>query len=213
MITVSADHLAVIRRDACDVAFVSLLEFGLGSESLLRIARYDRDIAYGGQIYTAWAYEAQLRSGGRGNQVKTVTMTIQDQARRLRPTAIATNWFRGCWLAMTVVRADTAASLFPTIAYDIKSAKPSGESIALTLGGVNTTKMRFPADRYWAWQCPYARGFADDPRCGYAGAETTCNGTPSRCAELGNIERFGGFFGLDPDASQIVLPASLRRLA
>lgn len=31
-----------------------------------------------------------------------------------------------------------------------------------------------------------------DARCGYTGAETTCDKTMSRCKELGNVTRFGG---------------------
>lgn len=45
--------------------------------------------------------------------------------------------------------------------------------------------------------CRYARPVIgvglSTPQCGYAGAETTCDGSFERCSALGNARRFGGF--------------------
>lgn len=213
MKTVPKAILDRIAPDTISDAFVLLLDFYLTTETHLRYARYASDISYGGNTYAAWPFAGELRHGGKGHSVPTATLTIEDAVRTLRPYAIATQWFRGCTLTVTMVCvADLAVDYtWATVTYDIKKAQPSGEAIALTLGGPNPVKMRFPADRYWADQCPYARGFKSDPRCGYSGVETSCDGSLARCEELSNEERFGGFLGLDPDAAKLVIPMGLRR--
>lgn len=207
---------AILDRLAPDTirdAFVLLLDFTLSTGTHLRYARYASDVSYGGNVYAAWPFGGELRHGGKGHSVPTATLTIEDAVQTLRPYAIATQWFRDCTLTVTMVCvADLAVDYtWATVTYDIKGATPTGEAIALTLGGPNPVKMRFPADRYWADQCPYARGFKDDPRCGYAGEETHCDGSLARCEALSNEARFGGFLGLDPDAAKIVIPMGLRR--
>lgn len=206
--------LDILHSDAIDTALVPLLDFGLPDATHLRYARYSSDISYGGHTYTAWPFAAQLLAGGTGHSVVTVTLTIEDAVRELRPHAIATNWFRDTTLTIAVVCVDELAADYSwsTLTYDILHAAPERESLALKLGGPNPIKMRFPAERYWADQCPYARGFKDDPRCGYSGIETTCDGTLADCMERNNQTRYGGFLGLDPDAAKLVLPMSLRGL-
>jgi len=73
------------------------------------------------------------------------------------------------------------------------------------MGGPNIAQMQFPFNRYFAHQCPYVKGFKSDPRCNYSGVETWCNGLLDRCVALGNQENWGGFLGLDQDASLLVL--------
>ncbi len=212
MKTIPKTILDIFASDAIDAALVPTLDFTLSDASHLRYVRYSSDITYDGDLYTAWPFTAQLLGRGKGNAVPTFTLTIEDAVRTLRPSAIATSWFRDCTLTIAVVCVDylTLDYSWSTVTYDILHAKPARETVVLKLGGPNPVKMRFPADRYWADQCPYARGFKDDPRCGYSGAETTCDGTLDDCADRGNTARFGGFLGLDPDAAKLVVPPSLK---
>jgi phage-related protein len=83
--------------------------------------------------------------------------------------------------------------------------------VRIKLGGRNLTKLRFPPDRYWATQCPYARGFKSDPRCGYTGALTTCSGSLDDCIARSNQTRWGGFLGGDEKAARLVIPYAMRR--
>lgn len=207
---------AILDRLAPDTisdAFVLLLDFSLSTGTHLRYARYASDVTYDTNTYTAWPFAAQWQEGGKGHSVPTTTLTIEDAVQTLRPYAYATQWFRDCELTTVLVCVEelTASYTWATLTYDIKQARPVGEAIQLTLGGPNPVKMRFPADRYWADQCPYARGFKNDPRCGYTGSETSCDGSLARCTELGNQTRFGGFLGLDPDAAKLVIPMQMRR--
>jgi hypothetical protein len=206
--------LELIRSDEIASAFVWLLDFGLSDGTHLRYARYVQDVTYLGNVYSSWPWEGGFSMGGKGNKIPTVSLTIADGARILRPYALATNWFRNCTLASTIVCVDLPAVDYSTVTWtwDIQHAAPQGDAITLTLGGTNISKVRFPAEQYFAWQCPFARGFPSDPRCAYSGSETTCNGTFSRCVELANQVDYGGWLGLDPGAAKLVVPIFLRGL-
>lgn len=214
MKTLPSEILDLIRSDAIDEAFAWLLHFELADATHLRYARYSADVAYGGDTYTAWPFDGSLQMGSKGQQVPTATLTIQDAARILRPYAIASDWFRGATLSTRVVCVARPDLDYSTVlwTWDVKQAQPQGSAIALTLGGTNTTKVRFPPEQYYAWQCPYAKGFKSDPRCGYSGSETTCNGTFSRCVALANEARYGGWLGLDPGAARLVITMAMKGL-
>lgn len=214
MRTIPAEILALIRSDAITDAFAWLLSFGLSTGETLRYARYASAVTYAGDSYEAWPFEGSLQMGGRGHEIPTATLTIADGVRVLRPYALTTNWFRDCTLTSTVVCVSYPGLDYTNLAWtwNIKHAAPRRDDIALTLGPTNIRKMRFPPEQYAAWQCPFALGFKSDPRCGYSGAETTCNGTYSRCEELGNEARYGGWLGLDVGATRLVVALGLRGL-
>lgn len=207
MKTISKTLLDLLHADANASAFVVLVDFWLPDDSHLRYARWKENLTYGGNVYTAWPFEAELLSCGKGTAVPTEMLTIADAVRELRPYAITTNWFLNTWLTVTVVCVDQLALSYTwsSVTSDILHAVPRGEDVEITLGGQNLTRMRFPWGRYWFDQCDYAKGFKDDPRCGYSGAETDCDGTLEDCVARSNEARFGGFLGLDPDAAMIVL--------
>ncbi len=208
MRTVSKTLLDLFASDAIASAFVVLLDFTMPDTTHLRFARYTSDVTYGGAVFTAWPFEATLAFGSTSGEVQTASLTIEDAVRWLRPYAIASNWFRDCTLAIRVICVAEPALdyAWSTATYDILTAVPQEERIAMELGGPNPTKLRFPSDLYWAYQCPYVRGFKADPRCGYSGAEASCDGSYATCESLGNAANFGGFLGLDEDGAKLVLP-------
>lgn len=213
MRTIPKTILDIIRSDAIDSAFVLLIHLDSGAGVHLRYARYASDVSYGGNTFTAWPFAGGLRMAGKGHSVPTVELRIEDAVQVLRPFAIASNWFRDWTATLTVVCVKRLAVSYTwnERTYNVLRAVPSGGVVTLTLGGKNPMKLRFPADRYWATQCPYAKGFKDDPRCGYAGAGTSCDGQLATCVAYGNEERWGGFLALDPDAAKLVIPVGMRR--
>ena len=214
MKTISKPILDLLPNPAIDSAFVILLDFTLPDTSHLRYARYSSDQTYDGNTYTAWPFKGTVMSGGKGHSVRTIALTIEDAVQTLRPYAIATNWFRNTTLTIVVVCVDelTEDYAWSTVTWNILHAIPQGEAITLKLGGTNPVKLAFPANGYCAYQCPFAKDFPNDPRCGYSGEESSCDGTLADCVARSNEARFGAFMGLDPDAALLILPAGLRGL-
>lgn len=213
MRTIPKSILDIIRSDAIDQAFVMLIHLSSGDGVELRYARYSAAVTYGGQTYSAWPFAGSLDLDNKGFQVPTGTLTIEDATQTLRPYAIASEWFRGWTLTITVVCVQMTGVdyTWATRTYNILQAVPRGGQIAIKIGGRNPNKQRFPADRYWATQCPYARGFKDDPRCGYSGAGTSCDGQLATCIAFSNQAHWGGFLGLDPGGAKLVIPVAMRR--
>lgn len=204
--------LDVLHANPNSDAMVPLLEFDLGSQGMLRYARYASDVTFESETFSAWPFAGQLSCQSKGKKIVTVSLTIDDAVQELRPYAIQTQWFRGCTLRLVIVCVTylTLDYRWSDITYDIKQAVPQSGTLALTLGGRNPAKMRYPADRYFCDRCPYARGFKSDPRCGYSGSESTCSGTLADCVARGNETRWGGWLGLDPNSARLVIPAGLR---
>lgn len=78
--------------------------------------------------------------------------------------------------------------------FHLKQPKTSSKWATFTLGANNPFSKRFPLNRLLKNRCRYKQ--FRNWRCGYAGAETTCDRTLARCRELGNSERFGGTPGV-----------------
>lgn len=189
-------------------ALVLLMQFDLPAGDPIRYARYGYPIEYGGHTYEPWPVAAQLAGGSRGPEVPEYTITLDDSAQVLLPHTLATDWFRGCTLTTTVVcvahlSLDYAWS---TRVWNILHAVPDDVRIVMTIGGRNIAQDPCPRERHRSRLCRYVRGFAVDPRCGYSGDETTCNGTIEDCVARSNEERWGGDLGLDQDAAVLVLP-------
>ena len=209
MKTLSQTLLELIHSDAIEDAFVALLHFSLSDSTELYYANYSEDVTFGGQVYTAWPCEGDLRVSGLGSQIPTVMLTLDDATRELRPYALRTNWFQDSTLTLTIASVAnlTESYTWSEVVYDILHAVPQeDESVELKLGGPNISKLPYPAEHYSASQCIYADGFKNDPRCGYDGVETTCSGSITDCEDRSNVTRWGGWLGLDPDSANIVIP-------
>lgn len=212
MKTIAKTLLDLLHADHNASGFAVLLDFWFPDDSHLRYARWSSDLTYGGNVYTAWAFDAEILTAGKGTAVPTTQLTIDDSAQILRPYALESGWFYDTWLTTTIVCPASLAtdSSWSSVTSEILRAQPKGDAIQLTLGGANLAQMRYPPERYWFDQCPYAKGFKADPRCGYSGEETDCDGTLTDCVARSNETRYGGFLGLDPEAARIVLPFSMK---
>ena len=79
------------------------------------------------------------------------------------------------------------------VSLDLQDAK---FNIEIDLGGYDKACPRMT----YGVACQWTR--FKDARCGYTGSETTCDRTLTRCKELGNVERYGGFVSLP--AEQVI---------
>lgn len=74
--------------------------------------------------------------------------------------------------------------------YKIKSVLVTDEAVSFTLGIRNPLIDTFPSQLFSRKTCRFK---LKDSNCGYAGGETTCNKTMTRCVALENEINYGGF--------------------
>jgi phage-related protein len=108
--------------------------------------------------------------------------------------------------ASGAVTETTVSGAFTDELYDIVNPDPEVEHVfelmnpktdsmwaTFTLGASNPFNRRFPQARILKNHC---RFIFKDAWCGYAGGQTTCDKTLTRCRALSNSIRFGGFPGV-----------------
>jgi len=115
---------------------------------------------------------------------------------------------RGCTASEITIRVVHANQLYEDYSeldtvFEVIYPRITAKFVEFSIGGPSPLRRRFPLERYLADTCRYVSGFKTDPRCGYAGAATSCSGLRSRCRELGNETNFGGFPGLRPETMRL----------
>lgn len=172
-----------------------LLTVTLPDTTVLRLVRNTEDITFGGNVYTAFAFElGEVRSGGDG-RIQGVTLRVGNPERALQPYLEAHDGLVGCAVTLTVVHADNLASDYAelTLNYDVLAAEPKSDWITFTLGAENPLRRRFPLYVAVPYSCNWAFKGAE---CAYAGAATSCSRTLDACRALSNSARFGGRPGI-----------------
>ena len=79
------------------------------------------------------------------------------------------------------------------LVFELKQPKSDARWATFVLGVSNPFKRRFPQERVLKNFCRYR---FKDTRCAYTGTEPSCNKTLTKCRELENSIRFGGFPGV-----------------
>lgn len=172
-----------------------LLAVTLPDTTVLRLARNTEDVTFGGNVYTAFAFElGDVRSGGDG-RIQGVTLRVANPGRALQPYLEAYDGLIGCAVTLSVVHADNLASDYSelTLNYDVLAAEPKSDWITFTLGAENPLRRRFPLQVAIPFSCNWGFKSAE---CAYAGATTSCARTLDACRALGNSARFGGRPGI-----------------
>ncbi|OHD27429.1 MAG: hypothetical protein A2Y38_05665 [Spirochaetes bacterium GWB1_59_5] len=172
-----------------------LLAVTLPDASVIRLARNTENVTFGGNVYTAFAFElGDNRSGGDG-RIQGVTLKVANQGRALQPYLEANNGMVGCAVTLMVVHADNLASDYTelTLAWDVLSADSVGDWIVFALGAENPLRRRFPLQAAIPFSCNWQFKGVE---CAYAGAATTCARTLDACRALNNSARFGGRPGI-----------------
>jgi lambda family phage minor tail protein L len=172
-----------------------LLDLTLPDTSHIRLARNTDDVVFGGNTYSAFAFEVgEVQSGGDG-RITGVNVRVANPARALQPYLEQYDGLIGCSVTLTVVHAGNLAADHSELAltWDVVAAAPAADWIDFTLGAVNPLRRRFPLLMAAPRSCPWIFKGAE---CGYAGAATACDRTLDDCSTLANTARFGGRPGI-----------------
>lgn len=175
--------------------WLMLLAVTLPDASVLRLAKNTENVTFGGNTYTAFAFDlGDVRSGGDG-RIQGVTLKVANPERMLQPYMEANDGLVGCAVTLAVVHADNLASDYTelTLSYDVLAAESGADWITFTLGAENPLRRRFPLQVAIPFSCNWR--FKGE-ECAYAGSATTCARTLDACRNLANTARFGGRPGI-----------------
>lgn len=180
-------------------AWLWLLDIEITGESTLRFVNNPENISYQGNIYNKCNFTMggfDKMDSGRLSDV-SLNITNADLVKYILPYVVDYDGLIGETIIRTPVNSDHLDIDMSAKAEEfiVTGCSAGEEWVAFVLGAPNPLNSRFPKSRYFGLHCRYL-GHFKGAECGYAGAQTTCNGTPARCAELGNYTRFGGQPGL-----------------
>lgn len=172
-----------------------LLTVTLPDASVIRLARNTEDVTFGGNVYTAFAFELGEQASGGDGRIQGVSLKVANPGRALQPYMEANGGLVGCSVVLVVVHADNLASDYTelTLAWTVLDAQSAGDWIVFALGAENPLRRRFPLQAAIPFSCNWQFKGAE---CAYAGATTSCARTLDACRTLGNSVRFGGRPGI-----------------
>lgn len=162
-----------------------------GSNDLF-FTNYDENVTFDGQEYTKFPIMHEYIEENTRGQIDTVKVTLGNVSRLIQ-AYLEENDFRGVKVDITQVFADllddTDAYIKHT--YYIDSYIADQQNVEFTLTSkFDVLEVELPARKFSRNHCGWK--FKSD-ECGYSGDETECNKTLTRCRELSNEKRFGGF--------------------
>lgn len=168
-----------------------LLDVTLPDASHIRLARNTDDVVFGGETYTAFAFELdEVKTGGDG-RIQGVGLRVANPARALQPYLEAHEGLIGCAVTVAVVHAANLAEDHTELmlSWEILAAQPDANWINFTLGAMNPLRRRFPLLMAAPRSCHWMYKGAE---CASTHVATTCARTLDACRTLGNSHRFGG---------------------
>jgi len=185
-----------------DGVFLLLVEvYYSQEEEPIRICWNAENYDWNGYTWIGAPFDLGDRTETKEAELPDVTFTVRDIDRILSPhldqQAGAVDSTVVVYVINTNLLSETAP-LFEEEYSIIKVAVDSNNTISFSLGAEDLSQYRSPADRFIKSHCRYGprHGGFKGGHCGYTGSETLCNRTFSRCLELGNSARFGGFLGV-----------------
>jgi phage-related protein len=133
-----------------------------------------------------------------GKETPNITLNVSNVTRSVGAALATVKGGGGTEVIMRVINSKLLSE--PAMYEEYFVVKDSGRDgtwCSITLGVKDEGQKRFPEKRVMKNFCSYisSTGFKGI-ECAYNGAETTCDGTLTRCRALGNSARYGGYPGV-----------------
>jgi lambda family phage minor tail protein L len=201
--SVTIEEKNKLATDSVFLIALSIIVPGLSDP--LRVIRTDSDVVWAGETWIAFPFEIEEVSDQSKGEVPQVVVRISNADRAIEAfiqdydTYVKTYGFSPMGVYIYIVNSKAIALdpyCDPEVEhyFELKQPKITSKWVSFTLGASNPFMRRFPASRVLKNTCRY-RVFKGD-RCGYVGAETSCNRTLVQCRLYNNSGRFGGFPGV-----------------
>ena len=175
----------------------------------VRVVANNGDVTWAGHIWQALPFEIDEIGENSKGEVPRVDVRICNVSRIFEyylqeyDTFTKTYGYTPITVKIMVINTGNLANTTPEVCYefDLNQPKTNSQWATFTLGASNPYRKRFPEYRILKNQCQY-KSFKGI-ECGYAGAETVCDRTLSRCKALNNSGRYGGFPGAGDGALRV----------
>lgn len=181
-----------------------LLEITLTDTTVIRLVKNTEDKVFVGNTYTHFPFQLNPVNSNADGNIPQVTLKVCNITRLLTPKLKSLDGGIGSTVKVIVVNNKLLSEDYTELEleFTVKGCDTDAFWVTWTLGMANPINRRFPLYRYMANHCIWASNFKG-AECGYAGAETTCDGSFTSCIGYSNTERFVGFLGMQSDGIRI----------
>jgi len=199
MLTLSSQAIIEKNKLSSTGAWLILLEINYEGEDPIRLCYNTEDITWptvGGNLWQAFPFQIDdVKEDGKGG-LPMFVIRVSNVNRVLMTYIEASSGGVGASITLRVVHSDHLDLSDPELeeTFEILSCSADEQWVSFTLGAENPMLQRCPKQRYLKDHCRYKEFKGTE--CGYSGGETECNRTLTRCKELSNGARFGGFPGI-----------------
>jgi len=178
--------------DPCLILLEITIE-GLGSP--VRLVQNEVDIVWNSETWVAFPFEFDTIGDWKKSELPRVAVRVSNVARAIQGYIDDTDGGVQSEVAVYIVHAGNLGETTPLLQlnYTVISTTCNHEWVTFTLSSTNTFTRRFPKNTCMKNACRFR---FKDQWCGYAGVETTCDRSLTRCRALNNSDRFGGFPGI-----------------
>jgi phage-related protein len=205
---VSLSSLAIEEKNklATDSVFLVALKITIpGEAEPIRVVRNNEDLTWQAETWTAFPFELDEIGDEAKGEVPQVIIRVANVSRVMETYLQAYDLYckNSGWSPIEVsiyvvntaqVAADPDSAPEVEHIFELKQPKTDSRWATFVLGASNPFNNRFPRNRIRKNQCQFRP--LGGTRCAYPGEESECNRTLSRCRDLDNSERFGGFPGV-----------------
>jgi phage-related protein len=195
-ITISTEALREKNKLTSDGVFILLVEVIYNGASSY-LCWNSANVVWNGHTWLAAPFELGDINETKESELPSIDLSFYDIERVLTPLLPQYAGGVGSEVWIRIVNTNT---LSETVAlreecFDIMEVTVDAiNKVTLKLGAENLSNYRSPANRFLKSHCRY-KDFKGS-LCGYVGAQTSCNRSFTRCQELSNTARFGGFPGV-----------------
>lgn len=163
-----------------------------GEAEDLNFVEYDQNVTYNGITYQKFPIKHEYISENAQGEIDSVKISLSNVSRLIQ-SYLEDFGLRGKKVSIKQVWAnklDDPDSFIEDIFYiDNYTTDQNNAEFVLT-SKFDVLSITLPLRVYSRNYCQWK---FKSTECGYSGAETSCDKTKTRCKEIGNFQRFGGF--------------------
>lgn len=181
------------KKNAQIVKFIFLYEINYTGSSWLRYASWPSNVDFDGNTYIKYPIKHSGITENSAGQIDKVTLTIANVDRIIQSYIENYDGMKEKEVRIKMVWSDDLADTSNYIEdiFHIEKVQVNERIAQFTLASkLDVLDLKLPKRRFFREYCQW---IFKSTQCGYSGAESQCNKTFTRCKELNNFSRFGGF--------------------